>query len=137
MADQYSEDSASKAESAVEWKTAKEAVDEDVVVDGGSDTEEPEQLPIKPLGSWAKCKVKNKDLLAPEKEGRLLRQNPKLWTDHKAAELAPHMTKILMLKSHVEWGLIMLSSHFFSNLLQFYGVRGPGPLLVSATSAPL
>jgi hypothetical protein len=64
---------------------------------------------MKPLGSWEKCKVKDQDVLALEKEGIVA---PKLesqwWTHYKALALAPNMTEILMLKSHVERGLSML-----------------------------
>jgi hypothetical protein len=64
------------------------------------------------------CKVKDKDLLSLEKEGTVAIKAEYQWRmDYKAAEMAPYVTEILMLKSHVERGLSMPPSHFFSNLL--------------------
>jgi hypothetical protein len=52
-------------------------VEEDLIDDGGSIAEEPEQIPIKLQGSWAQCKVKDKNILALVKEGTSPpRQNP-------------------------------------------------------------
>jgi hypothetical protein len=45
------------------------------------------------------------------------------WTDFKASVPAPNSTEILMLKSHVERGLSMPPSHFFVNLLKYYGLQ--------------
>jgi hypothetical protein len=44
-------------------------------------------------------------------------------TDFKALVPAPNSTEIVMLKSHVERGLSMLPSSFFTNLLKFYGLQ--------------
>jgi hypothetical protein len=62
---------------------------------------------------WA---LKNEGTVAPKAESQ--------WqTDQKALVPAPNKTEILMLKSHIERGLSMPPSHFFSNLLQFYGLE--------------
>jgi hypothetical protein len=44
-------------------------------------------------------------------------------TDFKALVLAPNSTEIVMLKSHMERGLSMPPSSFFTNLLKFYGLQ--------------
>jgi hypothetical protein len=125
MADQYLGDSFSKAVDVTEEEIADEdVVEEDLSNDGGSDAKEPEQIPIKLLGSWAQCKVKDKNILALEKEGTVAARAESQWrTDFKVAVPAPHMTEILMLKSHLKRGLSMPPSHFSRNLLQFYGLQ--------------
>jgi hypothetical protein len=51
-------------------------------------------------------------------------QGESYWrTDHKALVPAPNSTEIVMLKSHVERGLSMPPSSFFTNLLKFYGLQ--------------
>jgi hypothetical protein len=68
--------------------------------------------------------VEDKDLLSFEKEGTATIKAESQWrTNFNAAKTAPHMTEMLMLKSHVERGLSMPPSDFFSNLLQFYGLQ--------------
>jgi hypothetical protein len=91
--------------------------------DGGAKVEEPEHIPVNLHGYWVKCHVKNAHVLALEKEGTVAPKAESQWrTDHKALVPAPNKTEILMLKSHIERGLSMLPSHFFNNLLQFYGL---------------
>jgi hypothetical protein len=98
--------------------------------DGGAKEEEAEQgdgieakeekISVKLHGYWVKCHVKDAHVQAQENEGLVaLRAKSKWWTDHKALVPAPNRTEILMLKSHVERGLSMPPSHFFSNLLKF------------------
>jgi hypothetical protein len=63
-------------------------------------------------------------VLALEKEGIVSPMAKSKWqTHHKALVPAPNKTEVLMLKSHVERGFSMPPSHFFSNLLQFYGLQ--------------
>jgi hypothetical protein len=143
MADQHPEFSASEAEDAVEEETVKEeVVGEDTTNDGGPNTEEQEHLPKTPQGSWMKSKVKDKDLLALDKAGVVAARVESQWRmNFRVAELAPHATKILMIKSHIESSLSMPPSHFFSNLLQFYGLQlhhiPPNSLVVIAGYAAL
>jgi hypothetical protein len=60
--------------------------------------------------------LENKGTVAPQAESH--------WrTDFKALVLAPNSTEIVMLKSHVERGLSMPPSSFFTNLLKFYGLQ--------------
>jgi hypothetical protein len=68
--------------------------------------------------------VKDAHVLALEKEGTVAPKVESQWrTDHKALVPAPNNIEILMLKSHIKMGLSMPPSHFFSNLLQFYGLQ--------------
>jgi hypothetical protein len=123
MADSYQEDFASKTEDAEE-RTAEEMAEEEDENDGGTEADEAEQLPVKLHGYWEKCKIKDAHVLALEIEGTVAPKAESQWrTPHKALVPAPNKTKILMLKSHTERGFSMPPSHFFSNLLQFYGLQ--------------
>jgi hypothetical protein len=85
---------------------------------------EEEQIPAKLHGYWVKCHVKDAHVQALENGGLVAPRAESQWrTNHKALVPALNQTKILMLKSHVERGLIMPPSHFFSNLLKFYGLQ--------------
>jgi hypothetical protein len=91
--------------------------------EGGNGAEE-EQLPANLHGYWVKCHVRDAHIQALEDEGIVAPQAESRWrTDHKALVPAPNSAEILMLKSHVERGLSMLPSRFFSNLLKFYGIQ--------------
>jgi hypothetical protein len=60
--------------------------------------------------------LENEGIVAPQAESH--------WqTDFKAPVPAPNSTEIMMLKSHVERGLSMPPSSFFTNLLKFYGLQ--------------
>jgi hypothetical protein len=75
-------------------------------------------------GYWVKCHVKDAHVQALEDEGTVAPRAESHWqTDHKALVPAPNSTKILMFKSHVERGLSMPPSHFFMNLLKYYGLQ--------------
>jgi hypothetical protein len=116
MADSYPEDIASEAEEDAEDKTAEEMAKEEEN-DGGTEADEPEQLPVKLHGYWVKFQIKDAHVLALEKEGTVApRAEPKWRTHHKALVPAPNKTEVLMLKSHVTIALLQ------SNLLQFYGL---------------
>jgi hypothetical protein len=66
-----------------EEATEEEVVGEGTTGDGGPNTEEQEQLPIIRQGSWMKCKVKDKDLLALEKEGMVATKGgSQRWNDN-------------------------------------------------------
>jgi hypothetical protein len=59
-----------------------------------------------------------------ENEGTVAPQGESHWrTDFKALVPASNSTEIVMLKSHVERGLSMPPSSFFTNLLKFYGLQ--------------
>jgi hypothetical protein len=91
--------------------------------DEGAEAEE-EQIPQNLHGYWKKCHVKDAHVQALENEGTVAPQAESHWrTDFKALVPAPNSTKIVMLKSHVERGLSMPPSSFFTNLLKFYGLQ--------------
>jgi hypothetical protein len=59
-----------------------------------------------------------------EGEGTVAPQAESSWrTDFKAPVPLPNPSEIVMLKSHVERGLSMPPSLFFTNLLKFYGLQ--------------
>jgi hypothetical protein len=59
-----------------------------------------------------------------EDEGFVAPQAESGWrTDFKAPVPAPNSSKVVMLKSHVERGLSMPPSSFFTSLLKFYGLQ--------------
>jgi hypothetical protein len=71
-----------------------------------------------------KCHVKDVHVQGLENEGTVALQVESHWrTDFKALVPAPNSTEIMMLKSHVERGLSMPPSSFFTNLLKFYGLQ--------------
>jgi hypothetical protein len=130
MADSYPEDITSEAEDEMAGMTTKEAADKEV--DGEAEEEEQddraeakeEQIPQNLHGYWAKCHVKDAHVQALENEGTVAPQAESHWrTDFKAPVPAPNSTEIVMLKSHVERGLSMPPSSFFTNLLKFYGLQ--------------
>jgi hypothetical protein len=130
-ADSYPEDITSEAEEEVAEQAAvageEENYDggeeEEMEQDGGNGAEE-EQLPANLHRYWVKCHVRDAHIQALEDEGIVAPQAESRWrTDHKALVPTPNSTEILMLKSHVERGLSMPPSHFFSNLLKFYGLQ--------------
>jgi hypothetical protein len=133
MADSYPEDVTSKAEEEVAGQAGERIADEDEN-DGGAEEEDAEQdggamaeeehIPVNLHGYWVKCHVKDTHVQALEDEGTVAPRAESQWrTDHKAPMRAPKPTEILMLKSHVERSLSMPPSHFFSNLLKFYGLQ--------------
>jgi hypothetical protein len=129
MADVYPEDITSEAEEETAGLTAEEAAEKEL--DGGAEEEgqddgaeaEEEQIPQKLHGYWVKCHVKDAHVQSLENEGTMAPQAESHWrTDFKALVPAPNSTEIVMLKSHVERGLSMPPSSFFTNLLKFYGL---------------
>jgi hypothetical protein len=133
MADSYPEDITSKAEEEAEDHTVREMADEEEN-DGGADEEEieqgdgieaeEEQILANIHSYWVKCHVKDVHVQALENEGLVAPRAESQWrTDLKALVLALNQIEILMLKSHMERGLSMPPSHFFSNLLKFYGLQ--------------
>jgi hypothetical protein len=134
MVDSYLEDIASKAKENAKDQTAEDMVEEEeqdggagaeeTEQGGGFEAEEVEQIPVNLHGYWVKCHVKNAHVLALDKEGTVAPKVESQWrTYHKALVPAPNKTEILMLKSHIKMGLSMPPSHFFSNLLKFYGLQ--------------
>jgi hypothetical protein len=128
--DSYPEDITSEAEEETVGRATEEAaeeendgrVEEEEQVDGFQPEEE--QIPRNLHGYRVKCHVKDTHVQALENEGTVAPQAESHWrTDHKALVPAPDSTEILMLKSHVERGLSMPPSHFFMNLLKFYGLQ--------------
>jgi hypothetical protein len=131
MADSYPEDVTSKAEEEMAGQATEEAAEEEgnnggaevEEQDGGVQVEE-EKIPRKLHGYWVKCHVRDAHVQALENEGTVAPLVESHWrTDHKALVPAPNSTEILMLKSHVERGLSMPPSHFFTNLLKYYGLQ--------------
>jgi hypothetical protein len=130
MADLYSEDITSEAEEEMAGMTTEEATDkeadgeaEEEEHDYGAEAEE-EQISQNLHGYWAKCQVKDAHIQTLEDEGTVAPQAESHWrTDFKALVPAPNSTKIMMLKSHMERGLSMPPSSFFTNLLKFYGLQ--------------
>jgi hypothetical protein len=134
MVDPYPEDISSEGEEDGEDRAAGDMADEEeqdggaeaeeTEQGGGIEAEEVEQILVNLHGYWVKCHVKDAHVLALEKEGTVTPKAKSQWpTDHKALVPAPNKTEILMLMSHIERGLSMLTSHFFSNLLQFYRLQ--------------
>jgi hypothetical protein len=129
MADSYPEDIMSEAEEEMAGQTAEEAVEKEL--DGRAEeeeqddgAEEEEQIPKNLHGYWVKCHVKDIHVQALENEGTVAPQAESHWrTDFKAMVPAPNSAEIMMLKSHVERGLSMPPSPFFTNLLKFYGLQ--------------
>jgi hypothetical protein len=130
MADSYPEDITSEAEEEIAGQTAEEAAEEEI--DGGAEEEEQddetqaeeEQIPRNLHGYWVKCHVKDAHVQALENEGTMAPQAESHWrTDFKALVPAPNSTEIVMLKSHMERGLSMPPSSFFTNFLKFYGLQ--------------
>jgi hypothetical protein len=71
-----------------------------------------------------KCHVKDAHVLALEREGIVAPKAESQWRKHhKALVPAPSKTEVLILETHIERGFSMQPSHFFSNLLQFYGLQ--------------
>jgi hypothetical protein len=130
MADSYPEDITSEAKEEMAGMTTEEATDKEVdgkakeeEQDDGAEAEE-EQIPQNLHVYWAKCHVKDAHVQALENEGIVASQVESHWrTDFKALVPAPNSTKIVMLKSHMERGLSMPPSSFFTNLLKFYGLQ--------------
>jgi hypothetical protein len=129
MVDSYPEDIASEVEEEAVGQTTEETAKEEL--DGRAEEEEQEdevqaeeeQIPRNLHGYWVKCHVKDVHVQALEDEGTVAPQAESHWrTNHKALVPAPNSTEIVMLKSHVERGLSMPPSSFFTNLLKFYGL---------------
>jgi hypothetical protein len=130
MADLYPEDITSEAEEETAGANAEDAADKEV--DGEAEEEEQEegaeakeeQIPQNLHGYWQKSHVKDAHIQVLEDEGTVAPQAESGWrTDFKAPVPAPNSSEIMMLKSHVERGLSMPPSSFFTNLLKFYGLQ--------------
>jgi hypothetical protein len=101
-----------------------DGAEEEEAKQGDSIEDEEEQIPANLHGYWVKCHVKDIHVQALENKGLVAPRVESQWrTDHKALVPALNQTEILMLKSHMERGLSMPPSHFFSNLLKFYGLQ--------------
>jgi hypothetical protein len=86
--------------------------------------EDEEQIPQNLHGYWQKSHIKDSDIQTMEGEGTVAPQAESLWrTDFKASAPIPNPSEIVMLRSHVERGLSMPPSLFFTNLLKFYGLQ--------------
>jgi hypothetical protein len=129
MADVYPEDIMFEAEEETAGLTAEEATEkeldgraEEEGQDDGAEVEEV-QIPQNLHGYWVKFHVKDAHVQGLENDGTVAPQaESHWWTDFKALVPAPNSTEIVMLKSHVERGLNMPPSSFFTNLLKFYGL---------------
>jgi hypothetical protein len=129
MADLYPEDIMSEAEEEMAGTNAEDPADKEA--DGEAEEEqeegaedEEEQIPQNLHGYWQKSHVKDTDVQALEGEGIVAPQAESGWrTDFKAPVPVPNPSEIVMLKSHMERGLSMPPSLFFTNLLKFYGLQ--------------
>jgi hypothetical protein len=129
MADLDPEDVASEAKEEMAGNNAEDPIDKEAdgevkeeQQEGGEDEEE--QIPQNLHGYWQKSHVKDTDIQALEGAGTVAPQAESGWrTDFKAPVPVPNPSEIMMLKSHVERGLSMPPSLFFTNLLKFYGLQ--------------
>jgi hypothetical protein len=128
IVDSYPKDVTSKAEEEMAGQATEEAAEEEgndsrakeEEQDDGVQAEE-EQIPRNLHGYWVKCHVRDAHVQVLENMGTMAPQVESHWrSDHKALVPAPNSTEILMLKSHVERGLSMPPSHFFTNILKYY-----------------
>jgi hypothetical protein len=126
MADLDPEDIMSEAEEEMAGANADDPVDKEV--DGEAEEEgaedEEEQIPQNLHEYWQKSHVKDSDVQAMEGEGTVAPRAESGWrTDFKAPVPIPNPSEIVTLKSHMERGLSMPPSLFFTNLLKFYGLQ--------------
>jgi hypothetical protein len=126
MADLDPEDIMSEAEEEMAGANADDPADKEAEgkaeEEGGEDEEE--QIPQNLHGYWQKSHVKDSDVQAMEGEGTVAPQAESGWrTDFKAPVPIPNPSEIVMPKSHVERGLSMPPSLFFTNLLKFYELQ--------------
>jgi hypothetical protein len=123
MADLDPEDNMSEAEEEMAGTNPDDlAADGEAEEEGTEDKEE--QIPQNLHGYWQKSSVKDSDVQTMEGEGTVAPQAESGWrTDFKAPVPIPNPSEIVMLKFHVERGLSMPPSLFFTNLLKFYGLQ--------------
>ena len=75
-------------------------------------------------GQWIPCTLRDYDLRAMEKEGLIAPRNESFWrVNPKETRLDLEPTEIVMMKSHVERGLSLPPSNFFSEVMTFYAVN--------------
>jgi hypothetical protein len=126
MADLDLEDIMSEAEEEMAGTNADDLADKEAegeAKEEGAEDEE-EQIPQNLHGYWQISHVKDSDIQSMEGEGTMAPQAESGWrTDFKAPVPIPNPSEIVMLKSHVERGLSMPPSLFFTNLLKFYGLQ--------------
>jgi hypothetical protein len=130
MADLYPEEFMFEAEEEMAGLTTEETADKEIdgraeeeEQDDGAEAEE-EQIPQNLHGYWVKCHVKDAHIQGLENERTVAPQSEShRRTDFKALVPAPNSTEIVILKYHVERGLSMPPSSFFTNLLKFYGLQ--------------
>jgi hypothetical protein len=126
MADLDPEDTMSEAEEEMVGANPDDPADKEAngeAEEEGAEDEE-EHIPQNLHGYWQKSHVKDSDVQTMEGEGTVAPQAESLWqTDFKAPVPIPNPSEIVMLRSHVERGLSMPPSLFFTNLLKFYGLQ--------------
>jgi hypothetical protein len=121
MADLDPEDIMSKAEEEMAGANS-----DDPKANGEAEEEgaEDEQIPQNLHGYWQKSCIKDSDVQTMEGKGTVAPQAESLWrTDFKASAPIPNPSEIVMLRSHMERGLSMPPSLFFTNLLKFYELQ--------------
>jgi hypothetical protein len=122
MADLDPEDFMSEAEEDMAGANPDDPADGEAEEEGAEIEEE--QIPQNLHGYWQKSTVKDSDVQAMEGEGTVAPQAKSGWrTDFKAPVPIPNPSEIVMLKSHVERGLSMPPSLFFTNLLKYYRLQ--------------
>jgi hypothetical protein len=114
----------SEAEEEMAGTNPNDLVDKEADGEVEEEGAEDEQIPQNLHGYWQKSQVKDSDVQTMEGEGTVAPQAKSLWrTDFKAPAPTPNPSEIVMLRSHVERGLSMPPSLFFTNLLKFYGLQ--------------
>ena len=82
-----------------------------------------EAIPRTP-GQWIPCKLRDYDLRGMEKEGLIAPRSESFWrVNPRETRPEPESTEVVMMKSHVERGLSLPPSDFFSEVMKFYVVN--------------
>jgi hypothetical protein len=72
-------------------------------------------------GSWDPCNLDEGVLSSLEQEGLITAKEISKWrVEPNAAALAPSKKEIVMMKSHIDWGLSLLPSYFLKSMLHHY-----------------
>jgi hypothetical protein len=75
-------------------------------------------------GSWDPCNLDEETLSSLEQEGRIAAKEISRWrVDSGTAALTPSDEEIMMLKSHIDWGLSLPPSYFLKSMLWHYRLQ--------------
>jgi hypothetical protein len=90
------------------------------IPDSGSANEVKAQ-PATKVGCWSPCSLNEEILATMEKNGFIVgRAISRWWVENNAAMHAPLEKEVVMLKSHVDRGLSLPPSRFFTGMLAYY-----------------